>query len=129
MEDSLFTKIIKGEIPCHKVYEDDKVLAFLDIAPFTEGHTLVVPKQQIDYLWNTDEELYQYLMAVARKVATRQREVLNPPRVGMLVDGFGVPHTHIHVFPMSGSIETTIHNKIQKPADDQLQFMATKLAF
>jgi histidine triad (HIT) family protein len=129
MNDSIFTKIIKGEIPCYKVYEDDQALAFLDIAPYTEGHTLVIPKQQIDHLWDINDPLYAHLMKVVKQVADRQREVLQPKRVGVVVEGFAVPHAHVHVFPMDGSLEYTIEHQIAKPTDDQLADMAKKLAF
>ncbi len=129
MEDSVFTKIIKGEIPCHKIYEDDKVLAFLDISPYTEGHTLVVPKQQVDHLWDIDEETYLYLMTIVRKVAKRQLEVLNPPRVALIVEGFAVPHAHVHVFPAYEGMKATIEHEIESPSDEQLAATAAKLAF
>lgn len=125
----MFTKIIKGEIPCHKVYEDDKTLAFLDIAPYTYGHTLVIPKDQTDHIWDLDDELYLYVLGVAKKVAQRQREVIKPKRVGIMVEGFAVPHAHVHVFPMYGGLEYTIENKVEKPTDDELAEMAKKLAF
>lgn len=129
MSDSVFTKIIKGEIPCHKVYEDDKTFAFLDIAPYTYGHTLVIPKEQTDHLWDLNDQLYLYLMKVAKKVAERQREVLKPKRVGIVVEGFAVPHAHVHVFPMEGGLRFTIENEVKKPTDAQLAEMAKKLAF
>ena len=129
MAESVFTKIIKGEIPCHKIYEDDKAIAFLDIAPYTYGHTLVVPKQEIDHLWDADDDLYLHLMKVVKKVAQRQREVLNPKRVGVVLEGFAIPHIHIHVFPMNEGLESTIVNIVEKPSQDQLAEMAKKLRF
>ncbi len=87
MEDSLFTKIIKGEIPCHKVYEDDRVIAFLDIHPINPGHTLVVPKKQVDHLWDLDDDEYHYLWSVAKHIATHIQRTLSPPRVGVVVEG------------------------------------------
>lgn len=128
MSDSIFTKIIKGEVPCHKVYEDDRVIAFLDIAPYTYGHTLVIPKDQTDHLWDLDDELYLYLMKIAKKVAQRQREALKPKRVGIIVEGFAVPHAHVHVFPMEGGLKYTIENEVDKPTHEQLAEMAKKLA-
>ncbi len=98
MEDSIFTKIIKGEIPCHKIYEDDKTLAFLDIHPKTPGHTLVVPKEQTEFVWDLNDETYQALMATVKKVAVRIREVMGVPYVGELVFGIDVPHAHVHVY-------------------------------
>lgn len=133
MEDSIFTKIINGEIPCHKVYEDARVLAFLDINPMTPGHTLVVPKKQIDHLWDLDDETYQYTMQIAKTVANRQREVLQPARVGMSLEGFEVPHAHIHIFPLVKGLTSTVidHAKTgsQEPDHAALAEMAKKLQF
>jgi histidine triad (HIT) family protein len=100
MEDSLFTKIIKGEIPAHKIYEDDECLAFLDIHPQLEGHTLLIPKQQIDQLWDLPDDVYHHLWDVAKLIKHKIKEVLNAPRVGVAVEGFGVPHAHIHLIPL-----------------------------
>jgi histidine triad (HIT) family protein len=99
MEDSIFTKIINGEIPCHKVYEDDIVFAFLDIHPVNSGHTLVIPKKQVEFLWDLDDETYQKVMAAAKKIAQHMREALNMPYVGVQVVGVDVPHAHIHLIP------------------------------
>ncbi len=133
MSDSIFTQIIKGEIPCHKVYEDDKVIAFLDINPFTPGHTLVVPKLQIDDLWNLDKDLYLHLMTVVKNVAKRQQEILQPKRVGMAIMGFDIPHAHVHVIPLhKGFVQTTVDfsKRGERQADgDALVAMAQKLAF
>lgn len=133
MEDSIFTKIIKGEIPSEKIYEDETVVAFLDINPFTPGHTLVVPKQQIDRLWDLDDELYAHLMAVVKKVAQRQQEVLHPKRVGLALMGFEVPHAHVHVIPLhKGFIKTTIdfsNRPHHEPDHTALAEIARKLAF
>lgn len=129
MVDSVFTKIIKGEIPSHKIYEDDKTIAFLDIAPYTNGHTLVVSKEQIDHVWDLDDERYSYLMGVVKKIANRQREVLKSPRVGIVVEGFAVPHAHVHVFPMYEGLEATIEHEVVRPTDEQLAEMAKRLRF
>ncbi len=129
MTDSIFTRIIKGEIPAFKIYEDDQALAFLDISPYTPGHTLIVPKKEVDHLWDVDDPLYEHLMKVAKKIANRQREVLKPPRVGIIVEGFAVPHAHVHVLPMYEGLEATIKNQVQKPSDAALAAMAKKLAF
>lgn len=128
MEDSVFTKIIKGEIPCHKIYEDAETIVFLDIDPYTPGHALVVPKKQIDHLWDVEDSLYQHLMEIAKKVANRQREVLEPKRVGVVVEGFAIPHVHIHVFPMQVGLETTIAAKpATSPTSEELAAMAERL--
>lgn len=130
MQDSIFTKIIKGEIPCHKVYEDDKTLAFLDIHPIQPGHTLVVPKSQIDHLWDLAEEDYQAVMETSKKVADRLREVLQPVRVGVQVLGLDVPHAHVHVFPFNTTAEFRhVPDPQAEPDHDALAEMAKKLAF
>lgn len=128
MQDSIFTKIIRGEMPCHKVYEDEHVIAFLDIQPYTYGHTLVVPKQQVDHLWDVEDELYLHLMEVTKLVANRIREALRPKRVGMVLEGFAVPHAHVHVFPMNEGVKATVEHKVNAPTDKQLAEMAQKLA-
>jgi histidine triad (HIT) family protein len=130
MSVSIFTKIIRGEIPCHKVYEDDKSLAFLDIHPQLPGHTLLIPKQEIDQIWDVPDDLYHHLWDVAKKIERRMNEVIQAPRVGMAVEGFGVPHVHIHLIPLY-KIED-----LKKPQDltsepdhTALAQMAKKLAF
>jgi len=129
-EDSIFTKIIKGEIPCHKVYEDDKTFAFLDIHPKTPGHTLVVPKKQVEFLWDLEDEDYQAVMAAAKKVALRLREVFNPPYVGELVVGEEVPHAHVHIYQFSNLEESRrIPDPNTEPDHAELAEIAKKLAF
>ena len=135
MQDSIFTKIIKGEIPCQKVYEDDQVIAFLDINPINPGHTLVVPKQQIDHLWDIEDSLYQQVMAVVKKVANRQREILQPKRVGLALMGFDVPHAHVHVFPLHEGYLKTMANyqkrleEKNEPDHEALAQIAKRLYF
>ncbi len=102
MEDSIFTKIIKGEIPCHKIYEDEKTLAFLDIYPKNEGHTLVIPKvHPAEFVWDLDDDTYQSVMATAKKVALRLREVLPYQYVHQAVVGTDVPYAHVHLIPFA----------------------------
>lgn len=130
MSDSIFTKIIKGEIPCHKIYEDDKTFAFLDIHPKTPGHTLVVPKKQVKFVWDLEDEDYQALMATVKKVALRIRQVLDRPYVGELVFGIDVPHAHIHVYPFGTASEShRIPDQTVAPDHDSLAAIAAKLAF
>jgi histidine triad (HIT) family protein len=100
MEDSIFTKIINGEVPCHKIYEDERTIAFLTIQPFAPAHTLVVPKKQVDQIWDLDDDEYQNLMQVARKIGLHLRTVSGKDRVGMVVKGFDVPHVHVHLVPI-----------------------------
>lgn len=99
MQDSIFTKIVKGEIPCHKIYEDDETLAFLDINPIAEGHTLVIPKKQVEFVWELDDADYTALMLTVKKVARRLDEVMPAKYVGELVVGTDVPHAHVHLVP------------------------------
>lgn len=105
MEESVFTKIIRGEIPSHKIYEDEKVFAFLDIHPLTAGHTLLIPKTQVDYLFDLPEEDYVYIWGVAKKLAGALKSAMGSLRVGVIVEGFAVPHTHIHLVPINNDQE------------------------
>ncbi|MDR0957310.1 MAG: HIT family protein [Candidatus Nomurabacteria bacterium] len=96
MEDSVFTKIIRGDIPSHKIYEDDKVFAFLDIHPETAGHTLVVPKIQVDKIYDLPDDYYSAMWSAAKTIAQNMEKVLGK-RVRLSVVGVDVPHAHIHV--------------------------------
>lgn len=130
MSDSIFTKIIKGETPCHKIYEDDKTFAFLDIHPVRPGHVLVVPKKQIEFVWDLDDESYQAVMMTAKKVAQRLKAVLGVPYVGQQVIGVDVPHAHVHVIPFSTVDEFRTRPDMDAEPDHQaLAEMARKLAF
>jgi histidine triad (HIT) family protein len=129
MSDSIFTKIIKGEIPCHKVYEDDRVIAFLDIHPKQPGHTMVIPKKQVDLIWELDDETYAYLWHIAKKIARHMGEVLGR-RIGVHVEGIGVAHAHIHLFPFTTTEEFYMPGDMSKEPDHTaLAEMAKKLAF
>jgi histidine triad (HIT) family protein len=130
MADSIFTKIIKGEIPCHKIYEDDKTFAFLDIHPKTPGHTLVVPKKQVRFVWDLEDYDYQAVMDTVKKVALRIREVFNPPYVGEVIVGEDVPHAHVHVYQFSSPEESRrIPDLSADPDHPALAEVAKKLAF
>jgi histidine triad (HIT) family protein len=130
MEESIFTKIINGEIPAHKIYEDEKTLAFLDIHPIQPGHVLVISKKQVEFLWDLDDDDYQAVMAAAKKVALHQRSVLGVPYVGVKVMGTDVPHTHVHLVPFS--IGSEYHKQPDldaEPDHEALAAMAKKLMF
>ena len=101
MQDSVFTKIIKGEIPAHKIYEDDRVLAFLDIHPIQPGHTLVIPKRQIEFVWDLPDDDYQAVMAAAKQIAQHLRTVLGVAYIGERVVGVDVPHAHVQLIPFN----------------------------
>ena len=104
-EPSIFTKIIRGDIPCHKVYEDEWTLAFLDIHPVQPGHTLVVPKAEVEFAWDLSDDDYQAVMATAKRVAQRLRAVLGVPYIGEKIEGVDVPHAHVHLIPFSTADE------------------------
>lgn len=101
MEESIFTKIVKGDIPCHKVFEDDLTLAFLDIHPVQPGHMLVIPKKQVEFLWDLPNADYLAVMATTRKVARHMREVLEVLYVGVKVIGVDIPHAHVQLIPFN----------------------------
>ena len=102
---SIFTRIILGEIPCYKIAEDEDYFAFLDISPLSKGHTLVVPKKEVDYLFDLDTKTYQGLMAFSKKMALAIGQAVPCLRVGVAVIGLEVPHAHIHLIPLhSGTI-------------------------
>lgn len=127
MQDSIFTKIIKGEIPCHKIYEDSKTIAFLDINPAQPGHTLVVPKTQIEFVWDLPTKDYQALMQSVQKVAQRLREITGRYVAEMII-GVDVPHAHVHLIPFIESSELQkVFNKDAAPDDITLAYMAAQL--
>ena len=103
---SIFTKIIQGEIPCYKVAEDEKFLAFLDINPLAKGHTLVIPKKEVDYIFDVEDELYKDLFVFAKKVAKGIKKVIDCKKVGVVVIGLEVPHAHIHLIPINNIFDT-----------------------
>lgn len=100
MPSSVFTKIVRGEMPCHLMYEDGQTMAFLDINPVSQGHTLVITKEQIDHLDDCSEELYAAVFATVHKVSQRLRQTLQPLRIALVVHGFDIPHAHVHVVPL-----------------------------
>lgn len=131
MEDSIFTKIIKGEIPCHKIYEDEQVLAFLDIFPDEEGHTLLIPKQQIDKIYDLDDNAYIYLWLIAKKLALHYEKTLGR-RVIFKVIGVDVPHAHIHIVPYdpanhSHHAEHYVDKRSKEPNHEELAKVAERL--
>ena len=105
---SIFTKIINGEIPCHKVAESDGYLAFLDIRPNAKGHTLVIPKVEVDYIFDLTDDQYLGLMKFAKQVAKAIQKTIECQRVGMLVIGTEVPHAHVHLIPFQKESQMNI---------------------
>lgn len=128
MEDTVFTKIIKGEIPCHKVAENDKFIAFLDISPIAVGHTLVVTKLQNDYIFDLPDDLLGEMMVFAKKVAVAMRKVFVCKRIGMAVLGLDVPHNHIHLVPLNREDDLDFKAPRHKMSDKQFAETAAKIA-
>lgn len=118
---SIFTKIINGEIPCYKIAEDDDFFAFLDINPNAIGHTLCVPKKEVDKIMDLDEKTYMGLMAFSRKVGKAIEASIDCKRVGITVIGLEVPHVHVHLIPLNAMKEATFQHKV---ALTQKEFMA-----
>ena len=98
---SIFTKIVNGEIPAYKIAENDKFLAFLDVSPVSKGHTLVIPKKEVNRIWDLDKETYTELMAYAYDIAAALEKAIPCNRVGIAVMGLEVPHAHVHLVPMN----------------------------
>lgn len=108
---TIFTKIVGGQIPSYKIYEDEKFYAFLDINPMAKGHTLVIPKQEIDYLFDIDDAVLSEMMLIAKKIAKAMEQAVSCKRVGMMVIGLEVPHAHIHLIPIQKEGDMNLSNK------------------
>ena len=102
---SIFSRIIAGEIPCYKITENEEFFAFLDINPVAKGHTLVIPKEEVDYIFDMDDEKLGRMVVFAKKVAAAQKEAIPCLRIGMTVMGLEVPHAHIHLIPMNNEAD------------------------
>ena len=118
---SIFTKIVNGEIPCYKVAEDEHHLAFLDVMPIAKGHTLVIPKKEVDLIFDLDEEEYKNLWAFAQKVAKKLKAAVPCVRVGVAVVGLEVPHAHIHLVPMNEIKDLNFMNERLKFTPEEYQ--------
>jgi len=128
---SIFTRIINGEIPAHKVYEDDKTLAFMDIHPVAEGHVLVVSKTQAEFVWDLDDSDYNALMHTVQKVGQRLRAVIDKPYIGQMVIGTDVPHAHVHVIPFAQTheLKRTLDSATSEPDHGALAEIADRIRF
>jgi histidine triad (HIT) family protein len=109
---SIFSKIVNGEIPCYKVAEDDNFLAFLDVNPNAEGHTLCIPKKEVDKIFDLDDELYKGLMQFSKKVAIALEKTVPCKRIGMSVIGLEVPHAHVHLIPLNTMEDIRFQKKV-----------------
>ncbi len=124
---SLFSRIVNGEIPAHKVAENDRFLAFLDIAPLAEGHTLVVPKKEVDYLFDLDDETYDGLWQFAKSLAGPLKQAVPCRRVCVVVIGDEVPHAHVHLIPMNRLGDVSFTSPKLKRSQDELAATAARI--
>ena len=124
---SIFTRIINGEIPCYKVAEDDRFIAFLDARPLKPGHTLVVPKKEVDYIFDLDKKTLADMMLFAQKVARAMKEVIACKRIGMAVVGLEVPHAHIHLVPITRESDMLFTNQRVSPAPEEAEKLARSI--
>ena len=121
---TIFTKIVNGEIPCHKIAEDDNYFAFLDINPLAMGHTLVIPKAEVSYIFDLEDDVYVGLTLFAKRVAKAIEKTVECKRIGIAVIGLEVPHTHIHLVPMNALGDLDFSNPKLNPSQEELAEMA-----
>jgi len=124
---SIFSKIVAGEIPCYKIAENDQFFAFLDIFPLKKGHILVIPKKEVDYIFDLDAETYSGLMVFARNIATALKKSLPCERVGVTVIGLEVPHAHVHLIPINTENDMNFRNEKLKLSKEEFESIAQKI--
>ena len=124
---SIFTKIVNGEIPSYKIAEDENFFAFLDINPLTKGHTLIVPKKEIDYIFNVDDETLGGMMVFAKKIAKALDKATDCIRVGIVVIGTEVPHAHIHLIPFKDEAELNFKRDKLKLTNEEFALITNKI--
>jgi len=124
---SIFTKIVNGEIPCYKIAEDENFLAFLDVNPNAKGHTLCIPKQEINKIFDIEDDLYLKLMAFSKKIAVALEKSVPCKRIGMAVIGLEVPHAHVHLIPLNEMDEMRFQNKV-KLTPQEFEELALKIS-
>lgn len=124
---TIFSKIIAGQIPCYKIAEDDKYFAFLDISPITKGHTLVIPKIEVDYLFDLDDNTLSEMVLFAKKIAKALESSMDCVRVGLTVIGLEVPHAHIHLIPISRESDMSFKNPKLKLSAKEMEELAEKI--
>jgi histidine triad (HIT) family protein len=125
---SLFTKIINGEIPCYKVAEDDRYFAFLDINPLKKGHTLVVPKQETDYIFDLDDDMIAGMIVFSKKIAVAIKDAIPCKRIGVAILGLEIPHAHIHLVPMDSMEDVNFKNPKLKLTPDEFKEIAKNIS-
>jgi histidine triad (HIT) family protein len=124
---SIFTRIINGEIPCYKVAEDDRYFAFLDINPLKRGHTLVVPKQETDYIFDLDDDTIAGMIVFSKKIAVAIKAAIPCKRIGVAVLGLEIPHAHIHLVPMDSMEDVNFKNPKLKLTPEEFKVIAEKI--
>jgi histidine triad (HIT) family protein len=125
---TLFSRIVAGEIPCHKVAENDKFLAFLDINPLVNGHVLVIPKLEVDYIFDLDDDLLSEMMVFSKLVAQKIKRVVTCKRIGVTVIGLEVPHAHIHLIPINSIADMNFSQEKLKPTSNELEQMSSLIS-
>ena len=124
---TVFSKIVAGEIPCHKIAEDNEFFAFLDIHPVATGHTLVIPKEEVDYLFAIDDAKLGRMMAFAKRIARAQEQAIPCRRIGLTVIGLEVPHAHIHLVPITHESDMYFDRPKGTPTNDELAATAAAI--
>ena len=124
---TVFSKIVAGEIPCHKIAEDSEFFAFLDIHPVATGHTLVIPKEEVDYLFAIDDAKLGRMMAFAKRIARAQEQAIPCRRIGLTVIGLEVPHAHIHLVPITHESDMYFDRPKGTPTNDELAATAAAI--
>jgi len=127
MQESIFTKIVKGEIPCFKIAETNDFLAFLDVMPLRKGHTLVIPKKQVDYLYDLEDDVLSALFIFSKKVAKKIESKISCKRIGVSVIGLEVPHAHIHLIPIDSVADIDFSQPKLKLSSTELSEIADKI--
>jgi histidine triad (HIT) family protein len=124
---TIFSRIGSGEIPSHKIAENDEFFAFLDIMPLTEGHVLVIPKKETDYFFDLDDDVLERMIVFSKKIALAQKKAIPCLRIGVAVVGLEVPHAHIHLVPMNSMADITFTVPRKKASDGELKNTAEKI--
>jgi len=124
---SIFTRIIQGEIPCHKIAENEKFIAFLDITPVAKGHTLVVPKEEVDHFFDLNDNLLSEINLFAKEVATKLQRTVPCRRIGVAIIGLEVPHAHVHLIPLNTMSDINFSAERLKMSHEELATLATEI--
>jgi len=125
---SIFTRIVKGEIPCYKIAEDDNFFAFLDINPLKKGHTLVIPKEEVDYIFDLEKDTLANMMKFSQKIALAIEKVVPCNRIGVVVLGLEVPHAHIHLIPIDSEADVRFSNRRVRLTEDEFKDIAARIS-